>query len=171
MIIYKITNKINGKIYIGQTVGTLEARWKRHVRSKDDSIFHRAVRKHGAECFTAEVIDVACSISELNKKEKYWIDYYKTLDRTKGYNMTAGGRSGAVDMKRSIETRRKIADSIRGDKHWNATKVQNVETGEIFETVSAAAKAYGTSKSNIIGCCKGRPHCITCKGYHWRYVG
>lgn len=170
MIIYKITNKTNGKIYIGQTVGKLETRWKRHVRSKDDSIFHRAIRKHGAESFTVEKIDIACSIEELNEKEKYWIAHYDSLNRDKGYNMTAGGRSGAVDMKRTEATKQKIADAIRGENHWNATKVLNVETGEIFSTVSAAAKAYNTSKSNIIGCCKGRPHYFTCKGYHWRYV-
>ena len=171
MIVYKITNRGNGKIYIGQTKASLSRRWKEHVKSKDNAIFHQAIRKYGAECFTVEQIDVAASIEELDAKEKYWIAYYGSMDRSKGYNMTEGGRSGAVDMKRSDITRQRIADAIRGSKHWNATRVQNVETGEVFETVSAAARIYGTEKTNIIGCCKGRPHHNACKGYHWRYAG
>jgi group I intron endonuclease len=170
MIIYKVTNRINGKVYIGQTKVTLQSRWKQHLRSKDESVFHRAIRKYGAENFTVEQIDVACDTAEMNAKEQYWIAHYESMNRDKGYNMTKGGRSGAVDLKRSEATRRKIADSIRGAKHWSAKKVMNVETGEVFDTVSAAASAYNTSKSNIIGCCTNRPHYLTCKGCHWRYV-
>lgn len=72
MIIYKITNKINGKVYIGQTVGDLHARWRRHVRSKGNANIHKAIRN--------------------------------------------------------------------------------------------------TQKSNIVGCCKHRPHYNTCKGCRWEYV-
>ena len=168
MIIYKITNKSNGKIYIGQTVGTLQARWKKHIRSKDDSKFHRAIRKYGADKFTVEQIDVACSIEELNEKEKYWISYYNSIQS--GYNMTEGGRSGAVDMKRTEETKQKISKAISGSKHWHSKKVRNIDTGEVFDTVSEAAKKYNTSKSNIVGCCNGRPHYNTCKGCRWEYV-
>ena len=168
MIIYKITNKLNGRVYIGQTVRTLEYRWKQHCRAKDNTVFHKALRKYGPENFTVEQIDIACTLDELNKKEKYWIEYYHSVKD--GYNMTEGGRSGAVDMKRSEKTKQKIADSIRGKKHWHATRVRNIETGEIFDTVSEAARKYNTLKTNIIGVCKGRAHFKTCKGYHWEYV-
>ena len=170
MIIYKITNKVNGKIYIGQTIKTLERRWYQHTKAKDNSAFHKAVRKYGAANFIVEQIDVACSKEELNAKEKYWIEYYGTMTSQNGYNMTEGGRSGAVDLKRSEETKQRIAKAITGDKHWHATKVRNVETGEVFDTVSEAARKYNTQKTNIIGCCKGRPHFNTCKGYHWEYA-
>lgn len=168
MIIYKVTNKNNGKVYIGQTVGKLETRWKQHVKAKDESKFHRAIRKYGAAAFTVEQIDCACSIDELNQKEKQWIAYYDSLKN--GYNMTVGGRSGAVDIKRTELTRRRISEAITGGRHWHATKVRNVETGEIFDSISEAAKAYGTEKTNIIGVCKRRKHCKTAAGYHWEYV-
>ncbi len=168
MIIYKITNKINGKVYIGQTVGDLHARWRRHVRSKGNANIHKAIRKYGESAFTVEQIDTACTIEELNRKEKQWIRHCDSIKQ--GYNMTEGGRSGAVDMKRTEETKRRIADSITGAKHWHATKVRNVDTGEIFDTVSAAAAKYNTQKSNIVGCCKHRPHYNTCKGCRWEYV-
>lgn len=168
MIVYKITNRINGKIYIGQTVGKLEVRWKEHQRSKDNAIFHKAVHKYGAENFTVEQIDIATSFDELDAKEKYWIAFYDS--RRTGYNMTDGGSSGAVHIKRSDATKKRIAEAIFGEKHWHATKVMNVETREVFATVSEAARKYGTSKSNISGCCNGRKHYNTCKGYHWKYV-
>lgn len=168
MIIYKITNKINGKVYIGQTVVDLSARWRQHVRAKDNAKIHRAIRKYGASVFTVEPIDVACSIEELNQKEKFWIQKFDSIKQ--GYNMTEGGRSGAVDLKRTDETKRRIAEAITGGKHWHAKKVRNVDTGEIFDTVSAAASKYNTEKSNIIGCCKHRPHYYTCKGCRWEYV-
>ena len=168
MIIYKITNRINGKVYIGQTVGSLQARWKAHLRSKDNAVFHKALHKYGAENFTVEQIDVAASTKELDAKEKYWIAFYNS--RRTGYNMTDGGSSGAVHLKRSEITKKRISEAIYGEKHWHATKVMNVETGEVFSTVSEAARKYGTCKSNIIGCCNGRKHYHTCKGYHWKYV-
>lgn len=168
MIIYKITNKINGKVYIGQTVGSLQARWKAHLRSKDNAVFHKALHKYGAENFTVEQIDMAASTAELDAKEKYWIAFYDS--RRTGYNMTDGGSSGAVHLKRSDATKKRIADAIYGEKHWHAKKVMNVETGEVFPTVSEAARKYNTSKSNIIGCCTGRKHYNTCKGCHWKYV-
>jgi group I intron endonuclease len=92
MIVYKITNKINGKIYIGQTITTLKQRWKCHKYSKDDCLFHKAIRKYGAENFTVEQIDVATDMEELNKKEKYWIEFYDCMI-PKGYNSTTGGDS------------------------------------------------------------------------------
>ena len=69
MIIYKITNKLNGKVYIGQTVGSLQARWKAHLRSRDNAVFHKALRKYGAENFTVEQIDMAVSTAELDAKK------------------------------------------------------------------------------------------------------
>ena len=45
MIIYKITNKINGKVYIGQTVNSLQQRWREHRNARDKNLFHNAIRK------------------------------------------------------------------------------------------------------------------------------
>lgn len=95
MIIYKITNKINGKIYIGQTIRTLKERWKNHKEQaksgKRCRAIHHAIRKYGIENFTVEQIDLAVSQEELNEKERYWIEFYDSTNRDKGYNLTDGG--------------------------------------------------------------------------------
>ena len=82
--IYKVTNNINGKVYIGQS-DQIEMRWKRHrYRSLNNNgddyncIFYKAIRKYGLENFTFEVIE-ECNKEELNEKEKYWIKQYNSF--------------------------------------------------------------------------------------------
>ena len=73
MIIYKATNKINGKVYIGQSHKSLEERMRRHKNdsTRQDSYFYRAIRKYGWENFSWEVIDIAETDEELDQKEVY----------------------------------------------------------------------------------------------------
>lgn len=102
--IYKVTNLINQKVYIGQS-DNIEQRWKRHkTRSinncgKDyNYAFYRAIRKYGLENFLFEVIE-ECSKDELNQREKYWIKYYNSylgFKNSNGYNMTLGGETSSA---------------------------------------------------------------------------
>lgn len=91
--IYKITNQINGKIYIGQSQN-ISQRWKAHRKhyQKDDYPIYRAMRKYGIDNFSFEVIE-ECSLEELNDKEKYWIKYYDSHNPSNGYNLTDGGNT------------------------------------------------------------------------------
>ena len=91
MRIYKITNTQNTKVYIGQTVQKLSDRLNHHFRANPESVMYRAGAKHGRENFTIEEIDSASSIEELNEKEIYWIAFYNSTDRSKGYNLMSGG--------------------------------------------------------------------------------
>lgn len=90
--IYKITNKINGKIYIGQSKN-IQQRWLDHKHYADErrgnSIIHKAIRKYGIDNFSFDV-EIECDASELNDLEKYYIELYNTIIPY-GYNMTAGG--------------------------------------------------------------------------------
>lgn len=94
--IYKITNKINGKVYIGQTSRPLKDRWNQHKNDiyKFDSAIYLAIRKYGIDNFTCEEIE-SCEDKDLNEKEIYWIKYYNSYinaTNSNGYNMTLGGR-------------------------------------------------------------------------------
>lgn len=90
MLIYLVTNNVNGKRYIGQTIRPLLERWKDHCRAKDNNYFHNAIRKYGKENFTLEIIDVANSANELDEKEIFWINKMNTLFPY-GYNLKQGG--------------------------------------------------------------------------------
>lgn len=89
MIIYKMTNKVNGKVYIGQTTRRLDERTKEHIRH-NKMIVDKAIQKYGIENFTVEQIDLAENINELNQKEMYWIERYDCIT-PKGYNQCYGG--------------------------------------------------------------------------------
>jgi group I intron endonuclease len=81
MIIYKITNNINNKVYIGQTIETIKKRWSRHTWKctikRNAMAITNAIIKYGKENFIIEQIDIAKSIEELNEKEIYYI--YRVL--------------------------------------------------------------------------------------------
>lgn len=92
--IYKITNLINGYPYIGQTVNSIESRWKKHLEATNASynyLLYNAMRKYGIENFKVEEIE-QCDNSLLNEREKYWIKMFDSYYLNgHGYNMTLGG--------------------------------------------------------------------------------
>ena len=94
--IYKIVNKINNKVYIGQSIN-INKRIKEHFWKaqceKDvsyNSVLHSAIRKYGKENFEWEIIE-ECDIEEIDEKEKYYIQFYNSL-APKGYNILEGGQ-------------------------------------------------------------------------------
>lgn len=91
--IYSITNKLNGKKYIGKTVGEIEKRWREHIRDSkkrrcEKRPLYSAMRKYGENNFFVEQIE-ECSDAKLSEREKYWIQKYNTYKN--GYNATLGG--------------------------------------------------------------------------------
>lgn len=141
-IIYKITNKINGKVYIGQTIKSLTRRWQAHIADSTRNssyALHRAIRKYEPASFTVEQIDSASSYQKLCKKEVFWISFYKSLSL--GYNMTLGGE-GRYGAHVSIETRRKISESNKG-------KIVSEETKKRMSIAMTGVKHKASSKESI----------------------
>ena len=96
--IYCVTNLINNKKYIGQSI-KIESRWKEHRKNpfnpknrNYNCYFYQAIRKYGIENFKFEVLE-ECKIEELDEREKYWISFYQTFPPSlgKGYNLYPGG--------------------------------------------------------------------------------
>lgn len=91
--IYKITNKINKKIYIGQTQQTIEMRWSQHkshaIKGNSQNKLGRAIRKYGVENFFIEKIE-KCTLDKLDEREIYWIRFYDSVNS--GYNILLGGQ-------------------------------------------------------------------------------
>ena len=107
-IIYKITNKINGKIYIGQTTTSLKRRWNMHKsasrKNRSNSALHSSISKYGYINFIIEPICSCFSEEELNLKEIYFIDTLNSL-APNGYNLKSGGANG----KHTIESKEKMS--------------------------------------------------------------
>lgn len=103
--VYKITNIINGKSYIGQSIN-IHKRWKREIDDSNninsrcyDYPLMRAFRKYGVNNFKFEIIE-ECEKEELNQKEIYWIDYFNTFFN--GYNQTLGGDTSLRQPKEKV---------------------------------------------------------------------
>lgn len=99
--IYKITNTINGKSYIGQTIQNVKERFYQHCATKcskavSNMAIHRAIKKYGKSNFTVEVIEEIDS-ANLNDMERYWIKCYNSYNN--GYNSTKGGQDGCKPFK------------------------------------------------------------------------
>ena len=103
--IYKYTNLINGKVYIGQTRQTLEQRdYKHQTQLNDNTYFHRAIKKYGRDNFSLELVEDNIPFNELDEKEKYYINYFESFYVTgKGYNLTQGGQWGPGTQKLTIQ--------------------------------------------------------------------
>ena len=131
MIIYKATNKINGKIYIGQTIVSLALRKRKHWNhancQKNNYHFCNALRKYGVNGFKWQVICICPNVKSLNEQEEYYIVYYNSMED--GYNCTSGGKSNS-GYRASEETKEKLSEMRKGKNHWNYGKHHSTKTKE-----------------------------------------
>lgn len=111
--IYKVTNMVNGKVYIGQTIQSVKDRWYRHCQKKclsdeeRNMQIKRAIFKYGKENFKVETLE-ECSQSQLDERERYYISYFNS--HKEGYNSTDGGQSGGRPLQVPEEYWKDIAD-------------------------------------------------------------
>ncbi len=118
-IIYLLENKINGKIYVGQTIDFVK-RMKTHKYS--DLCIDEAIRKHRIENFKITLME--CSEKYLDWMEQEWIKEMNSLTPN-GYNIDTGGHEGK---HRSEETKKKISEAKKGNKNPMFRKVFSEET-------------------------------------------
>lgn len=145
--IYKWTNKINNKNYIGQSIN-IEQRKRSHIASSYypksntyNTVFHQAIRKYGVDNFTFEILCI-CQKEELNDLEKFYIEKYNSVVPN-GYNMTSGGENPwsinmmftKVDIQEIINDLRYTDDKadILAEK-WNcsASLIKKINYGEEY---------------------------------------
>jgi group I intron endonuclease len=148
MVIYKITNLLNLKSYIGQTTQEVSIRWKNHCKPSRKSAVSLAIQKYGKENFKFQIIDSASSIEELNKKEVEWIEKEKTISPT-GYNL----RSGGDNSLHHEETKRKQGLVKIGNKNpmfgVNCETLMNPEDVLIKNKKISQSKKGKSSKSGF----------------------
>ena len=152
--IYKVKNLRNNKVYIGQTVRTVEQRWQEHIqkafsdKKQDIHYFQQAIRKYGPANFKVSIIATAENREELDDKEKYYIQFFNSTDSRYGYNLTPGGQGGKTTSVYQLDLSGKI--------------IQH------FSSISQASRESGCMTSAIIACCC-KIYNQSC-GYQWCYT-
>jgi len=141
MYIYKTINLINNKIYIGQSIRTVEE--SKNYLGSGKPYFNNALKKYGKENFKKEILEICNSQEELNEREQYWIKELNSQDRNVGYNIKDGGLGG----KLAEETKEKISNTLKGRKTyrepWNKGKQMSIE---FCEKVSLSIKGKSKKK-------------------------
>ena len=128
--IYKITNQINGKIYIGKTMRSIQERWKKHLTNVEkeyckDRPLYRAMRKYGTKNFIIEQVE-ECSDNILSDREVYWIEYYGSFKN--GYNATLGGDgSPYIDRQLVIKTYEKTQNCMK------TAEILNIHVDSVYK--------------------------------------
>lgn len=189
MVIYKITNIKDGKTYIGQTTQKLNERWWQHCNRSPSqshrSYIYNAIQKDGVDSFVIEELAKASDLDALNLLEVFYINKFNSI-APNGYNLHPGGKGKLChpDTKLKIsaslkgrpiknrmngapkgrpvseERRKRISDTLKGKPQpWKHKQVLIVETGAVYESINAAAKATKLNRVTVSKCIKsGQQH-------------
>ena len=153
--IYKITNILNDKIYIGKTNSTIEQRWKQHCSDRkrtrcEKRPLYDAMNKYGIENFTIEEVE-QCSPEEASEREKYWIEYYGSFKN--GYNATSGGDGKSyldydliIKTYNEIQNQTKVAELLNVD----VNSIRNILRNYNIPIKSSPELAKETFSKSII---------------------
>lgn len=183
-VIYKITNIVNNKIYIGQTKqlngfndrykgnGTdIERVYNHYLHSIQYNDYYNkhlynSIKKYGFDNFEVnKTFDVAYSKEELNEKEQYWIKHYKSFDNNYGYNYTMGG-DGNDFTPDSYKNNMGIGKRYR--------PFICVETKDTFLTIDEAVQKYKVNRESLKRVLKGKQQTTYSKLHekkiHFRYI-
>lgn len=137
-IIYLIKNKVNKKVYVGQTVRSFSERIQNYKNGQGNDYINNSINKYGWDNFEFSIIDNAETIQELNEKEIKYIKQYNSNNKEFGYNIEIGGRNSIPD----ITTLEKMSRS-----HLGIVQNQNWVNKRIAKSGSDDAKKYGKRKT------------------------
>lgn len=134
MFVYVVTNKVNGKRYVGQHSGEdLNKYWRNCVihalnnRHGKNRLLYRAVRKYGPDSFKIAPLVVVSSKWEMDRYEIGMIAVWDLCNPEKGYNLAAGGQ-GTLGYKFSDEQLKRLSDSHKGIKQSDETKIKRSQS-------------------------------------------
>lgn len=149
MFIYKISNTINKKVYIGQTVRSIKRRFNQHCLSKR-SIIGKAIQKYGREYFSIKEISGANSLAELNYQEWLLVYKYNSL-APNGYNLKEGGGSRGKSTDYSKKRMSLGQKKYFSENESNRNKVViNIKTGKKYKSVKDAAETIGMRYRTLV---------------------
>ena len=146
-VIYKATNKVNGKSYIGQTIQSLYKRKIKHIsdailKKETNSKFHNAIRKYGRENFDWEILK-KCIIDDIDREEIKFIGKFGTINS--GYNIAMGGKvlrgknNPQYGKPLSIDTKAKLSEALSGSNNPMYGKTHSMRVRKL---ISMSRKKY-----------------------------
>ena len=190
-IIYKITNKINNKVYIGQTtnkrgfkgryhigknsISLIEGVYKYHLTIKNSGkkynvhLFN-SIEKYGYNSFeVCEFLDVAFSKKELDIKERSYISIYKSINQEFGYNNQEGGSYGK-NSNESINKSKKTMIETGKTRSVYQLSFPDLKIIKEFPCISDASNQLKLSRSHIKNVLSPKCNNLTAGGYAWSYT-
>lgn len=168
--IYKITNQLNQKFYIGKSVN-IHKRWLAHCRDTDSCPIHKAIQKYGKQNFSIEILE-QCSQQKLNEKEIFWIEKYNGYLNSNCYNATRGGDGASHPVKLTHE---EVLEIISLLKTTNKTmkeiaKIYNVSSKTISDINNGNSRILETQSYPIRENKYDGKHSITKEKYVPQYT-
>ena len=167
--IYKYTNKVNNKVYIGRTYRTLERRaGYKGEGYQGCTYFYRAIQKYGWDNFIPEIIEENLTAPEASKREIYWIHFYESSNKEKGYNLTDKIHSEFTKetIEKTSQNRmgqpREISESARQkmrDHHADVSGSKNPNFGKRYPGRGKGRTVSEETRRKISEAVKGK-----CKG-------
>jgi group I intron endonuclease len=150
--IYKLTNELDGKSYIGQTKRNINSRMAEHkfsANKRQQSKVHAAIFEFGINQFSIRVLET-CEDGLENQREQYWVSFYDTTNHDKGYNVAKGGR-GNPGLEVSKETREKLRILNKGFTAEAREIIRLKQIGrKLSESHAEIARSNGLRQSRSI---------------------
>lgn len=153
LVVYSITNIKDNKVYIGISRQVIKRignhlYYLKHKEHKNYMYIHKAINAHGIDNFVFKILEVCIDEKSLKNKEVYWVDFYKSNIKGKGYNLTSGGE---LSIPNEETTLKKINSSIKVKVAQYNLKGELLNT---FISVKEASRVLNISDSDIHRCSK-----------------
>ena len=153
-LVYKHTNKINNKVYIGITSRNANERWGNNgINYKNSSYFYSAIQKYGWDNFNHEILFTGLTKDDACNKEIELIAFYKSSDKAFGYNMTTGGECCHM----TEEAKQKLSKALMGNKNGfgkpcskeKAEKISKAQLGKKVTEETRLKQSIAASKRHV----------------------
>ena len=145
--IYIHKNKINGKIYVGQTCQKVEYRWNKGKGYDTCPLFFKAIQKYGWDNFEHIILEENLTKEEANVKEQYYISLYKSNDRIFGYNIQSGGNNHTVTDDSREKSRQHAQQLWQNEEFRNS---QSIRMKELWQTEEYREKQKLSRKPHAV---------------------
>ena len=175
MVIYLVTNLINGKKYVGRDAYNHPGYYGGGTAIK------KAIKKYGKENFTKEILEECQNTKHLKERELYWLNYFNAGNNSEFYNMILSSDGWEKGKERpeqkgkhlSDETKQKISQNSKGKTRKSGKpspvvqyKYEIIKTPiAVFNSIQEASKTTGITPGDISAVCTGRQ--ITAGGFYW----